>query len=154
MSASAQTQHAAWQPAKTAWGDPDLQGVWPGNMGVPMQRPAAFGERATLTEDEFAKKEEQAKRQAQADSESTAASDTKVGYRASFLLDRTRQTDEPGFTHRRSAQRKAPRADAEAEKYRKEAAGQGCPANGAARPILRKTSTFITAASREACWAR
>ena len=44
-------------------------------MGVPMQRPVALGERTTLTDEEFAKKQEQAKKQAQADSESTAASD-------------------------------------------------------------------------------
>src|SRR5215510_14951335 len=39
-----------WTHPKTPWGDPDLQGVWPGNVGVPMQRPPAFGERATLTD--------------------------------------------------------------------------------------------------------
>ncbi len=73
-SAAAQT----YTPPRTAWGDPDLQGVWPGNMGVPMQRPASFGDRATLTDAEFAKRQEQAKRQAAADAESTAASDTKA----------------------------------------------------------------------------
>lgn len=67
-----------YTPPKTPWGDPDLQGVWPGNMGVPMQRPASFGDRATLNDAEFAKREEQAKRQAAADAESTAASDTKA----------------------------------------------------------------------------
>jgi hypothetical protein len=75
----ASAQSTSYKPPKTAWGDPDLQGVWPGNMGVPMQRPANFGDRATLTEDEFAKKQEQAKRQAASDSESTAASDSRPG---------------------------------------------------------------------------
>ena len=65
-----------WTPPKTPWGDPDLQGMWPGNMGVPMQRPEALGTRATLTDAEFAQKEAQAKRQAQADSQSTVASDS------------------------------------------------------------------------------
>ena len=37
----------AYVPPKTPWGDPDLQGVWPGNMGVPMQRPQAMGTRTT-----------------------------------------------------------------------------------------------------------
>jgi hypothetical protein len=48
---------------KTPWGDPDLQGVWTGTemIGVPMQRPANFGERNVLTEEEF--KQRQAKRQ-------------------------------------------------------------------------------------------
>ena len=67
--------HEDWTPPKTPWGDPDLQGMWPGNMGVPMQRPEALGTRATLTDAEFAQKEAQAKKQAQADSESTVASD-------------------------------------------------------------------------------
>ena len=45
-----------WTVPKTPWGDPDLQGMWPGNMGVPMQRPEALGTRATLTDAEFAQK--------------------------------------------------------------------------------------------------
>src|ERR1700681_2794863 len=55
-------------PPKLPWGDPDLEGVWPGNMGVPMQRNANLGERATLTDEEFAAKEAQAQKQAKADS--------------------------------------------------------------------------------------
>jgi len=34
----------AYTPPKTPWGDPDLEGVWPGNMGVPMQRNAKLGD--------------------------------------------------------------------------------------------------------------
>ncbi|HEX5226340.1 MAG TPA: hypothetical protein VFW44_01460, partial [Bryobacteraceae bacterium] len=61
---------------RTAWGDPDLQGMWPGNMGVPMQRPEAQGTRTTLTDAEFAQKQAQAKKQSDADRQSTAASDS------------------------------------------------------------------------------
>jgi hypothetical protein len=68
-----------YTPPKTPWGDPDLQGVWPGNMGVPMQRPANMGTRAQLTDEEFAQREQQAQRQLAADAESTAASDSRVG---------------------------------------------------------------------------
>src|SRR5712664_2805424 len=34
-------------PHKTPWGDPDLQGVWPGTglIGTPLQRDASFGTR-------------------------------------------------------------------------------------------------------------
>src|SRR5678815_3869106 len=39
-------------PAKTPWGDPDLQGNWPGSINVPLQRPENMGERAVLTETE------------------------------------------------------------------------------------------------------
>src|SRR5579863_1522125 len=69
----------AYTPPKTPWGDPDLEGIWPGNMGVPMQRAANLGERATLNDTEFAAKEAAAKKQAQADSESVSTSDTRVG---------------------------------------------------------------------------
>jgi hypothetical protein len=46
-----------YTPPKTPWGDPDLEGIWPGNMGVPMQRAANLGERSTLNDAEFAAKE-------------------------------------------------------------------------------------------------
>ena len=41
---------------RTPWGDPDLQGFWPGveMVGVPLQRPARFGTRNVLTDEEFA----------------------------------------------------------------------------------------------------
>jgi hypothetical protein len=70
---------AGYDPPKTPWGDPDLQGTWPGNMGVPMQRAANMGTRTELTEQEFAQRVAQAQRQAAADSESTAASDSQPG---------------------------------------------------------------------------
>src|SRR5688572_19839694 len=39
---------------KTPWGDPDLQGFWPGveMVGVPLQRPARFGTRNVLTDED------------------------------------------------------------------------------------------------------
>src|SRR5688572_10153139 len=48
----------AYVPPKTPWGDPDLQGFWPSvdMVGVPLQRPARFGTRNTLTEEEFQKR--------------------------------------------------------------------------------------------------
>ena len=66
-----------YTPPKTPWGDPDLQGMWPGNVGVPMQRPENLGTRTTLTDAEFAQKQAQAKRQAQADNEEFLAPDAK-----------------------------------------------------------------------------
>ena len=43
---------------RTLWGDPDLQGEWTseGEYGVPLERPAQFGTRATLTDPEHAKR--------------------------------------------------------------------------------------------------
>src|SRR5688572_27742471 len=49
---------AGFVQPRTPWGDPDLQGFWPGvdMVGVPMQRPARFGTRNVLTEEEFAQR--------------------------------------------------------------------------------------------------
>jgi hypothetical protein len=43
-----------YSPPKTPWGDPDLQGLWPGSLNIPLQRPASFGERNVLTDEELA----------------------------------------------------------------------------------------------------
>ena len=54
---------------KTPWGDPDLQGKWPGIelVGVPMQRAANLGTRNVLTEEEFKQQQERFARQAAQD---------------------------------------------------------------------------------------
>ena len=46
-----------WTVPRTPWGDPDLQGYWPSRemLGVPLERPTRLGDRATLTDEEFAK---------------------------------------------------------------------------------------------------
>jgi hypothetical protein len=46
------------QAAKTPWGDPDLQGTWPGGpvYSVPFERAPELGTRATLTEAQAAKR--------------------------------------------------------------------------------------------------
>ena len=51
---------AAWEHPMTAWGDPDLQGIWPvGHMtSTPLERPVEFGERAQLTDEEYARRVE------------------------------------------------------------------------------------------------
>src|SRR5688572_8066360 len=54
---------------RTPWGDPDLQGKWPGIelVGVPMQRPANFGTRNVLTDEEYQEREKRAQQQAAQD---------------------------------------------------------------------------------------
>ena len=42
----------SYTPPKTPWGEPDLQGNWPGSINIPLQRPENMGERAVLTEAE------------------------------------------------------------------------------------------------------
>jgi hypothetical protein len=117
-----------YAPPKTPWGDPDLQGMWPGNVGVPMQRPENLGTRTTLTDAEFAQKQAQAKRQAQADSEEFLAPDAKPGINPpSYWTERgtpTRQTslvvDPPDG--------RLPPLTADEQKRRKEArGGKGFP---------------------------
>jgi len=45
-----------WAPPKLPWGHPDLEGIWTSDdmRGVPMARPAQYGSRRNLTDQEFA----------------------------------------------------------------------------------------------------
>ena len=43
----------SWTQAKTPWGDPDLQGVWRYEAAIPLERPARFEGRESLTDDEI-----------------------------------------------------------------------------------------------------
>src|SRR5690349_24459297 len=49
---------SAQQQMRTPWGDPDLHGEWTteGEYGVPFERPAQYGTRAFLTDEEYAKR--------------------------------------------------------------------------------------------------
>jgi hypothetical protein len=64
-SASGAASPASHAP-RTSWGAPDLQGTWTSEpeFGVPFERPAEFGRRELLTDDEYAKRLDQSKRQA------------------------------------------------------------------------------------------
>ena len=65
----------AWTVPRTPWGDPDLQGLWPGTamMGVPLERPEQFGDKLLLSDEEFSARAAQAQRQAAADNEEFVA---------------------------------------------------------------------------------
>lgn len=47
---------AAWTQPMTPWGEPDIRGMWPLNhlISVPMQRDPKYGDRTTMTDEEFA----------------------------------------------------------------------------------------------------
>jgi hypothetical protein len=49
---------AGYKPPRLPWGDPDLQGIWPGTdlINVPLQRPENFGTRLYLTDEEYAQR--------------------------------------------------------------------------------------------------
>lgn len=55
-----------WTPSRTAWGDPDLRGVWHLATYTPLQRPVELGEKAVYTEQEAL---EVFKRRVEADAE-------------------------------------------------------------------------------------
>lgn len=60
--ASVHAQSSRFTPPRTPWGDPDLQGLWPGteSLGIPLQRDPKLGTRTELTEQEFADRQRQA----------------------------------------------------------------------------------------------
>jgi hypothetical protein len=63
--AAAATTSTAWT-RKTAWGEPDLQGIWTNATTTPFERPESFGNRAFLTEQEYeVKRAQDAKRAAE-----------------------------------------------------------------------------------------
>src|ERR1041385_909953 len=53
--AQAPAAKAPYVPPKTPWGEPDLQGMWPLThlISTPFQRPANYGDRRFLTDEEF-----------------------------------------------------------------------------------------------------
>jgi hypothetical protein len=59
--AAAQTKPGArpYTPPKTAWGEPDLRGTFTSDnyIGIPFERPTQYGDRATLSDEEFEARE-------------------------------------------------------------------------------------------------
>src|SRR5688572_11071590 len=53
-----------WNPARTPWGEPDLQGVWTNYANTPFERPTALQGRAVLTDEELAMKVAEAEKRA------------------------------------------------------------------------------------------
>ena len=52
---AAKRSNPHWKAPRNAWGQPDLEGIWTTDdmRGVPMQRPASFGNRMYMTDEEF-----------------------------------------------------------------------------------------------------
>src|SRR3954452_16867742 len=70
----------SYSPPKTAWGDPDLQGIWPSTamVGVPFERAPQFGNRRFLTDEEFKERQKDAERQSELDNESFSVDNVKA----------------------------------------------------------------------------
>ena len=57
---AATAQEGAAEPPRTAWGDPDLGGVWDFRTITPLERPEELGDQEFLSEEEAAAREQQA----------------------------------------------------------------------------------------------
>ncbi len=91
---SAASQAEDWTVARTPWGDPDLQGIWTNETtGTPRQRPARFGEREFLNDEEIADLERQARERYEA----ALAADNDAGPRSAADVARTENTIEAGI---------------------------------------------------------
>ena len=76
---------------RTAWGDPDLQGVWDFSSNTPLNRPEEFGDRAFLTEEEAAQRQ-QVRIAARDRQDNTSAQDGSTGTYNRFWTDNPRET--------------------------------------------------------------
>ena len=53
--AQSATGEGTWTTPRTSWGDPDLEGIWRAEaVSTPLERPAQFGTREFLTDQELA----------------------------------------------------------------------------------------------------
>jgi hypothetical protein len=85
----AQTKAPArpWTPPKTPWGDPDIQGLWPGQdmVGTPLERDRALGTRAFLTDEEFNKRVNFAEEQNEIDTAETVNRNPRIARGSTFI---------------------------------------------------------------------
>ena len=83
-----------WTLSRTAWGDPDLQGIWTNEeIRTSMERPARFGNREFLTDAEV----EELEKQALARYEKAMAEADPAGPRSRGDIERTKGTVEAGI---------------------------------------------------------
>ena len=73
-----------WTAPSTAWGDPDLQGLWTSATLTPLERPAQQMERALLTDEEAASLEQESAQQ-RAASDGKSAPGSVGGYNQVWL---------------------------------------------------------------------
>ena len=78
----AAAQTSDWTPPRTAWGDPDLQGVYTFSTQTPLERPEALGDKATYTAEELAQLEREAAESRATDEVAAAPGDLGAAYNA------------------------------------------------------------------------
>ena len=93
------TDAAAFEPPRTPWGDPDLQGIWsPGYILTPLERPDEFAGQEFLTDEDVAALEERASvRRRDVRAEPGSVADVEGAYNEAFTgrgkeVIRTRRT--------------------------------------------------------------
>ena len=76
-----------WAAPKTPWGDPDIQGLWPGQdmVGTPLERDRSLGTRAVLTEEEFKKRVLFAEEQNEIDTAETVDHNPRIARGGTFV---------------------------------------------------------------------
>jgi hypothetical protein len=81
VSVALSAQQAALKAPRTAWGDPDISGLFTTDdeLGVPFERPTQFGDRQYVTDEEYKQRLTQAERQEEADREEFVAPRTAQG---------------------------------------------------------------------------
>jgi hypothetical protein len=87
-----QARAAKWEPPRTPWGDPDLQGIWNNVTATPLQRPDDLKDKALLTSEEAAEYARRAaERQAAGEARPTAEQTPgqRTGYAASIWFETT-----------------------------------------------------------------
>jgi hypothetical protein len=72
-----------WEPPRTPWGTPDMQGIWNNVTATPLQRPNEFKDKAFLTREEAAEFAQRAA-QREADSESRPTAQQTAGQRTGY----------------------------------------------------------------------
>ena len=87
----------AQTPERTAWGDPDLQGIWTNRTTTPLERPSEYEGRTELSD------EERADLDAQAEANRDRPPPPGSTGRLQRLLARPRPAHQPDVAHRRSA---------------------------------------------------
>src|SRR5262252_7713845 len=83
QTAPSKDRASTWKQLKTAWGDPDLQGIWNNVTLTPLERPAEFKDKAFLTPQEAADYERRVATR-QADNESTPVQEQSRGSRVGY----------------------------------------------------------------------
>ena len=92
-----QARTTRWEPPRTPWGQPDLQGIWNNVTATPLQRPAEFKDRAFLTKEEAAEfAARAAQREADGESRPTAQQTPgqRTGYASSIWFETTHSLSE------------------------------------------------------------